>query len=184
MWWSDRTPITVLALAVLATGLGGCVFRPLYADPQVVAASSPESAAIGRNLSEIVIAPIADRSGVVLRNELIFVLTGSGRATESGRYRLDASISRSAGPAIVEPVSGRPQAESVLVTISYSLVDTQSGSVVFTGRVGSRANFDSTTQLFANARAAREAEDRALKEAAQMIRNGLAGHFARGAAGG
>jgi LPS-assembly lipoprotein len=184
MWWSDRAPKLAIVAAVLATGLGGCVFRPLYADPQVVAAVSPEAGAIGRNLADIVIAPVADRSGVVLRNELIFVLTGTGRATETGRYRLDATISRSAGPAIVEPVSGRPQAASVLVTIAYSLVDTQSGSVVFTGRVGSRANYDSTTQLFANTRAAREAEDRALKEAAVMIRNGLAGHFARGAAGG
>jgi LPS-assembly lipoprotein len=183
MWWSERGPRAAMALAILATGLGGCVFRPLYADPQVVAAVSPEAGAIGRNLSDVVIAPIADRSGVVLRNELIFVLTGTGRPAESGRYRLDASISRSAGPAIVEPLSGRPQAASVLVTVSYNLVDTTTGTVAFTGRVGSRANYDATTQLFANARAARDAEDRALREAAQMIRNGLAGHFARAAAG-
>lgn len=159
-------------LALLGLALAGCTeFRPMYADPATLGAASTN---IGRALSRVRVAPIEGRAGVELRNNLIFELTGGGLEPASADYELTVTISQSAGHLAVEAVSGRPTSAQLAMVARYRLTRTAGGVVVGTGAVTSRVPFEQTVQRFANIRAQRDAEDRAAREIAVLIRNGIA----------
>lgn len=170
--------VTVL-LAGLSIGLAGCTFRPMYADV------TPEGAVIGGDnhgiggqLPRIDIPVLGEREGIELRNKLIFVLGGSGREAQSPAYRLNITLSKNDTPLAIQAVSGRPTASTVQITANYTLVEIATGKQLFKSTAIARASYDKTVQRFANIRAEIDAENRAIDELSQFIRNGLAGYFA------
>lgn len=158
--------LAALALAVAA----GCTARPLYGDAGNAAGLAGPQAAV---LAAVDIPPAQDRVGQELRNHLIFMFGGgSGRpARPEYRLDLDTRVSKSA-PATVNTgrVSLEPTAGTVSVSARYRLTEPATGRLVAQGTRAVQAPYDIPAQDFAAARAVRDAENRAARELAELLR--------------
>jgi LPS-assembly lipoprotein len=142
---------------ILALGLAGCI-HPLYG-PNGVSAQ----------LSQIEVAPIPDRVGHYLAEELKFQTDGSG-APPPPKYRLIVTTTESVGGLIVNLHTLTSDAASVTLNATYSLVEIEGGREVARGSASATASYDRSQQRFANVRAARDAEIRAASVLADQIR--------------
>jgi LPS-assembly lipoprotein len=174
--------ITIVAGCAVIGSLGGCTsFRPLYADVTAsgMTVAGTESG-VGRSLSQIDVEVLTTREGVQLRNDLLYALRGRGDLPDNANYRLTLSLSKSSSNVAIAAVSGLSTAANLTMTASYTLLRNGGNSeALYTGRAVARASFDKGVQRFANIRAERDAEDRAARDLADQIRNGLAAYFAR-----
>jgi LPS-assembly lipoprotein len=160
----------LVALGLLAAlpALGGCGFRPLYGD-----ASQPGST--GANLADIQISPIANRSGQMLRNNLLDRLTPRG-TPRGARWRLDVALSESS-----EGV-GILQNETITrvnyrLDANYQLVEVATGKPVLVRASRAIASYNVPSSEFATVVASKDAEARAIDEIADEIRTRLAIYF-------
>jgi len=183
MWWLEPPRLTrFLAVCALAGLTAGC-FQPLYGDPNVVA-----SAGLDSKLSSVDVQPIVTpngtplaRVGVGVRNELIYDLTGGGYAA-APTHRLSIQLSSTQLQVIVDVTTARPEVQNYGINATYSLIDIATGKTVVNGQTFSRVSFDNPgqQQRFANARALRDAENRAAKVIADNIKSRLASYFVAG----
>lgn len=167
MSWHERIGIkrlrglvTLLPLLLLT----GCL-HPLYA--------GGETGPIAEELRAIEVAPIGQRLGHYLENELIFDLNGTG-AHVTPRYRLTVSTSEGNSTPLVDTVTGIATASTVTTTADYALTALETGKVVAHGKVYVSATYDRTSQRFSDMRAAREAEQRDARTLADQIRTQIA----------
>ena len=163
-----RKPAARIALAALAgIALAGCTVQPLYApQPQASTAQSPALAAI-------YIEPVNERVGQELRNHLIFLLNGGSGQPTNPAYNLVLKVSVAARNAAVVQVTtsdGEPTARTITVIARYTLSRSVDEEVVSRRKTIASASYDVSLQEFANARAARDAENRAAREAAEQLR--------------
>jgi LPS-assembly lipoprotein len=157
MSWFDRA--RGAAALVMALGLGGC-FQPLYGE-----ASHP---GLVENLRAIEVAPIKDRIGHYLGDDLISNLNGSGE-TPAAKYRLTVTVAQSAQTPIVESQINAATAATVIGKATFTLTKIDGGAVVYRGEATSAAVYDRTLQSFANLRASRDAEIRLARSLASEI---------------
>lgn len=157
-------------LAVAAAGVAGCTVQPLYG-------SAGGGSAIGTpsdSLPAISIEPVNTREAQEVRNHLIFLLNGGAGEPANPAYRLKLGISkRAVASATVQPVTstGRePTAGRVVMTSAYVLTDAATGQVIAEGKRQTFASFDQPKQEFAVARAEIDAENRAARELAEILR--------------
>jgi len=169
----------VLAVAGL---LAGC-FQPLYGRNPSVGDES-----VGDKLAAVAIPPIPVRQGtpqarvaVALRNALQFDLNGGAGAT-SPTHQLKITVRATDITVTIDPVSGRPTEEIGGVTVTYQLVEIETGKVVVSDGTSANVGYDipGPQQRFAKQRAQLDAQDRAAKVAAEAIRNRLASYFVAG----
>lgn len=160
----------VAAASILALSLSSCTFQPLYNSPD---------ASVGSNnitLSNISVAEVDTREAQQVRNHLIFLLSGGITPTQPAhevRLRVSKINRTLAGGITGAPNSGitaGKTAGSVVVTVSYDIVDLSKKVPIATGRRTASAAYDRTSQSFANERAERDATNRAAKEAAELVR--------------
>lgn len=164
------TLVSVLALAVAA----GCTVRPLYGD--VTSATGPQAFASAR-LESIEIAPVNDRVGQEVRNHLIFLLGGGKGQPAAPAYKVKLSVrATDSKPSSVSTSRVNLDPTSGLVTVqgSYVLTDASNGERISSGRRSVQAPYDIPRQEFAALRAVRNAEDRASRELAEVLRLALA----------
>jgi len=160
MWWSDRA--RGLAALALALSLGGC-FQPLYSE-----AAHPGLVA---DLQAIEVAPIKDRIGHYLGDDLISSLNGTG-STPTPKYRLTVTLTQKSQTPTVESQVNAANAATVIGTAKFSLVQLEgekADKVVFQGEATTAAVYDRTLQGFANLRAERDAEIRLARALADEI---------------
>jgi LPS-assembly lipoprotein len=143
--------------SLLALALNGCI-HPLYGTNGVDA-----------QLAQIEVAPIPDRVGHYLAEELKFETNGSG-ASPVPRYKLTITTTESLGGLIVNLHSLTSDAAALTLTANYSLVEIEGGKEVTNGKASATASYDRSQQRFANVRAARDAEIRAATVLADQIR--------------
>ena len=175
-----RAPFVRAALAgslMLALGVAaGCTARPLYGD--LAPASGTQSA----ELASVAIAPASTRVGQEVRNHLIF-LFGGGQgepAAPAWRLKLSTSVTNSVPSTVtVGRRSLEPTAGLITVRASYTLSEAQSGKVVASGQRAVLSPYDVPAQSFAAARAVRDAENRAARELAELLRLVVAQDLAR-----
>ena len=183
MWWLEPLRLTrVLAVFTLAGLTAGC-FQPLYGDSNVVATAGLDSRLSSVNVEPINTpngTPLA-RVGVGVRNELIYDLTGGGYPA-APTHRLTISLSSTQLQVIVDVNTARPEVQNYGINATYTLIDIATGKPVVTGQTFSRVSFDNPgqQQRFANARALRDAENRAAKVIADNIKSRLASYFVAG----
>ena len=175
--------VTRLAVALAAAGLVAGCFQPLYGTPP-----SANGESVHDKLAEVQITPIAERQGtpqarlaVGMHNALQFDLNG-GAPPASPTHRLDLIVSTTGFTVIVDVTSGRPTAQGSGVTVHYQLVEIATGKVVLKDTASSNVDYDppGSEQRFAIQRAQRDAEDRAVRLAAEAIRSRLASYFVAG----
>ena len=128
-------------------------------------------------LAQIRVDPIPNRIGHYLANELIFDFNGSGSQVPP-RYALTIAVRETVQTPLVDTISGRATAGTVVTDASYKLVSLGDGREITHGAVFMTASYDRTTQRFADTRAARDAEIRDAKALADQIQTRIAAAMA------
>jgi LPS-assembly lipoprotein len=176
--WPARFGV-VLAVAALTAGC----WQPLYGT-----SPTPGGEGVQDKFAAIDIPPIsapkgtpAERVAVGLRNALNFALHNGANAF-SPTYQLKVTASTGQFVAVIDPTSGRPDAEIEIVTASFQLIELATNKTVVSDVASSHVDFDipGAQQRFAGQRARRDAEDRAIQVTAEAIRNRLASYFVAG----
>ncbi len=163
MWWSRASAIGMVAGCL---ALGGCL-APMYGQ---FAEGGP---GLQTDLQAIAIEPIPDRIGHYLGDDLVFALNGTG-SHPTPRYRLFVTLNEAVQTPLIDTVSGRASAATVVINAVYKLEDFVTGLPVTTGTAFVFKSYDRTSERFSNIRAARDAEIRDAKELAEQLRLRLA----------
>ena len=157
MSWSDRARAAAALAAALA--LGGC-FQPLYGE-----AAHP---GLVEKMREVEVAPIPDRIGHYLGDDLISKMNGSGE-TPPAKYRLTIKLTQTSQTPTVESQINTADAATVVGIAKFDLTKIESGAVLYSGTATSAAVYDRFLQSYANLRAARDAEIRIARALADEI---------------
>jgi len=187
MWWRELSPhwrraARLVAVLVVAGLTAGC-FEPLYGSKPAVNAEGVQD-----KFASVEIPPISapkgtptERIAVGMFNALQFDLHNGGKGAPPV-YRLVVEVSGAPFTAVVNPSSGRPDAQIEVVTASFQLIEIATGKQVLNGSTSSHVDYDipGSQQRFAAQRARRDAEDHAVTIAAEAIRNRLASYFVAG----
>jgi LPS-assembly lipoprotein len=186
MWWRKHRAVAGVArvaVVLAAAGLTAGCFQPLYGAPPTPGADS-----VHDKLGEVEIAPIPARQGtpqsrisVAMHNALQFDLNG-GAGANAPTHRLLVTATVTDISVNINIASGRPDAQIGGVTASYQLVEIATGKVVLKDSTTAHVDYDiaGSEQRFAQQRAERDAEDRAILMVAETIRNRLASYFVAG----
>jgi LPS-assembly lipoprotein len=177
--------LSLAAASLLSAGLvaiSACTVQPLYSDGAV--ANPSVTGSIGGELSAIAVKPAVNRVGQEVRNDLLFLFYGGKAEPAAPRYTLTISVSAysEASANIQVNTVNEPTAAIETVRASYKLVDT-TGKVVANGDRQFSASYDVPRQEFAAVRAQRDAENRAARELAELLRMAIAQDLSRAPAG-
>ena len=171
----DSRRFARLAVVLAAAGLTAGCWEPLYATRPAV---GPEG--VQDKFAAIELAPVkapkgtpVERVGVGMFNALQFNLHNGAGAANAPIFRLVVNVGSSQFTAVIDPNSGRPDAQIQSVTASYSLVEIATGKTVVSDSTRASVDYDvpGPQQRFASQRARRDAEDHAILMAADAIRN-------------
>jgi LPS-assembly lipoprotein len=187
MWWREHLDsaqrFARLAVVLGAAGLVAGCFQPLYSK-----SPTPDTDSVHDKLAEIDIAPIPTRQGtplsrlaVGMHNALQYDLNG-GAGANAPTHRLEVTIGSTGTSVIIDIVSGRPTVQVDAVVAHYQLVEIATGKIVLKDSSFARVDTDApgSEQRFAQQRADRDAQDRAVQVVAEAIRNRLASYFVAG----
>lgn len=155
------------AFAILA----GCQVKPLYSEgPQ----GKPAKA-----LASIGISEADDRVEQEVRNALIFLTSGGAGEPANPEYKLALNVTSDVMGVLYDQESDTAGAGRVVVMADYNLTRTDTGETVRSGNRTAVALVDFPEQEFAKVRATRDAEKRASKELAEIIRADIAAALGR-----
>ncbi len=174
------SPLRRAGLAAAFAGLallGACTVRPLYMNAPVSPASDLSYTA---ELASIAVKPVRTREAQEVRNHLIFLLGGGKGEPAEPIYSLELGISSSSqASAVVQVgVENEPTASMLTMRSSYRL-SAASGEALASGTREITSSYDVPRQEFAALRAKRDAENRAARELAELVRLAIAQDLAR-----
>ncbi|PBB16761.1 LPS assembly lipoprotein LptE [Mesorhizobium sp. WSM4313] len=164
----------VAALALVSA----CTVRPLYSSQPL----SPGSLSASAELGSISIKPVNTRYAQQVRNNLIFAFGQGSGEPASPAYTLDLGVTElveSAAIVQVQTQEDEPTAGTVTLTANYVLRDTATNTVIAVGKRSIPSSFDRPRQEFAAYRAQIDAENRAARELADLLRLSIAQDLAR-----
>ena len=143
--------------------------------------TSAVTGSIGAELSTIAVKPVTTRVGQEVRNHLIFLFNGGKGEPAAPRYTLDLAVAAvsEATANIQVNEENEPTAAILTAAASYRLIDS-TGKMVASGKRQFAASYDVPRQEFAAFRAQRDAENRAARELAELLRLAIAQDLARG----
>ncbi|WP_225770331.1 LPS assembly lipoprotein LptE [Inquilinus sp. Marseille-Q2685] len=165
MSWVKRTAPLLLILA-----LGACGLRPLYGTNSVGTAMSDR-------LAQVNVGIIGDRSGQILRTELIRTLNPQGRPAQPA-YDLGVTLAESQQDVnlISDLTTTR---KNLTMTASFVLTDRKTGQPVFSDSVSEITSFNILADQYTTLVGERDARERALRSLGEDIRTRLALYFDR-----
>jgi LPS-assembly lipoprotein len=155
---SGAAAIVAFAAALF---LSACTVQPVYGP-------APGGGSVSQALGSIAIDPVDTRVGQVVRNKLLFYLTGGGEPVDP-QFRMNLRVT-SSETALGITRQGSAPVYSVNVTASYTIYKIGSDEIVLRETARGTASYDRYSQNFANIRALRDAENRAAEVAANEIR--------------
>ena len=159
--------ISRVALLLAAALLSGCGLRPLYG----TSGDHPTKAA----LAQVVVAPIDEQSGWLLRNALVDRLAGTEGASDP-RYRLDIRLDDDITRFGLRGDAGATRERRTL-RARYQLVEIASGETLVDATAGFDAGIDITSSPYATVAAEQSALERLSAEVADDIVARLALYF-------
>ena len=157
MSWSDR--LRLAAALALCAATAGC-FQPLYGE-----AANP---GLVQALHEVEVAPVPERLGHYLTDDLISRLNGTGE-TPRPKYRLAIKVSTATTTPTIESQIQTADSATVTGTADFILTKIDDGKPIYKGQATSSAPYDRTLQSYADLRASRDAEIRIAKSLAGEI---------------
>ena len=108
-----------------------------------------------------------------LRSELISELTGFGaNPNVPKRYRLKLTYNEEVRSPILDQTTGRSETATLIGSVDYIL--TEGDKTLTSGKAQASATYERTAQRFATVRAARDAQVRAAKNLATIVRGQIA----------
>ena len=149
-----------LLIAVFYLAVSACGFEPLY--------GSKYSENIIADFSAIRVAPIKDRIGQLLSNELKHLLNPL-HTPVNPKYRLVTTLTQSTRSLAVKKTALATRA-NLLISSSHQLVDTQSQQVLTSALNSITVSYNIYSSHYATTSAEKDAIKRATKELAQDIR--------------
>ncbi len=163
----SRLRLASVGLFLSLLTVAGCTVQPLYGSGRTVNGLPPISA----ELASVAVAPVGDRVSQEVRNHLIFLLSGGAGEPTAPIYtvRLAVSAQDAATASIQRGRDEEPTAALVTVTARYVLTDATGGQIG-AGSRSAQAPYDVSRQQFAALRASRDAQNRAAREAAELLR--------------
>jgi LPS-assembly lipoprotein len=171
--------VALCALFASTALVSACTVRPLYSSAPLVAGSQVGAAA---ELASISVKPVKTRYAQQVRNNLIFALGQGGGEPASPVYSLDLGVTElveSAAQVQVQTDEDEPTAGTVTLTAAYTLTDAKTGALIATGKRSIPSSFDKPRQEFASYRAQIDAENRAARELADLLRLSIAQDLVR-----
>ncbi|MDF1791992.1 MAG: LPS assembly lipoprotein LptE [Thalassobaculaceae bacterium] len=168
-----KSVIRSAVLAVLLAGgtLSGCGFQPLYAK------RTTESTVYNQGFPLVDVAPINDRLGQILHNELLDRINPRGVA-RSPLYRLEVSAAERRSDIVILRDSTATFAKFI-VEAKWRLVDRETNEVLTRGNNQRTSSFSISSSEYAILQAEKDARQRAATELAEDIRLRLALYFQR-----
>ncbi|GAB4188024.1 MAG: LPS assembly lipoprotein LptE [Thalassobaculales bacterium] len=162
MWWPSARQARARPAAVilLALALAGCGFRPLHQQ-----GGGGDAAA----LRSIEVAPIPERLGQQLRNELDQRFVSAGQPA----FRLEAGVRAQVSDLAIQKDESAIQSR-VIVFASFVLKEAAGGREVTRGASRATVSYTRTPSQYANMVAEEDARRRALREIADDIRSRVA----------
>jgi LPS-assembly lipoprotein len=160
-------------LLVIGTSvsLAGCQVKPLYSEGLQ---GKPTTA-----LASIEISDAGDRVEQEVRNALVFLTSGGKGEPAHPEYRMALNATSEVMGVLYDQESDTAGAGRVVVRADYNLTRADSGETVRSGNRSAVALVDFPEQEFAKVRAIRDAETRAAKELAEIIRADIAAALGR-----
>ncbi len=140
--------------------LGACGFQPLYgtqSDTQVIA-----------DFSRIQVAPMKDRIGQQLHNELERLLHPNGAAAKYS-YRLNATLKEATSSLAVKKSAFATRGNLTMST-NYSLLKSATGNSLISASNAITVSYNIFSSEFETLMAEKDARKRAIRELAQEIR--------------
>ncbi len=174
-----RLRVAAAMVVAASLALAGCTVQPLYQSSGGLEAPS-QGTGIAAQLSQVAIAPVSTREALEVRNHLTFLLGGGSRPSEP-LYTLTLGVisSSSAAARIQRSDDDEPTARVVTMASNYVLVDARTGRAISRGLRQTTSSYDVPRQEFAALRAQRDAENRAARELAELLRHALAQDLSR-----
>lgn len=170
-----RRPLALAAALGFAALVGGC-FQPLYGEGTVSkVGGNVRNAMLGIDVPEI-----KGLVGHYLRNELVFEFDGGGAPDRQKILKLEATTKESLEVITVDYANGRADSATLIATVDWQLLRVGSNEVVASGQSVVRAPYERSQQRFASLRAARDAQIRAAKNLAQLIKARVAAALVAG----
>ncbi|MER9681548.1 LPS assembly lipoprotein LptE [Mesorhizobium sp. M0184] len=166
--------IVLYGLLASVALVSACTVRPLYSSAPLIAGSRVGAAA---ELASISVKPVKTRYAQKVRNNLIFALGQGAGEPASPVYSLDLGVSELVESAAIEQVTtdeDEPTAGTVTLTANYVLSDAKTGTVIARGKRSIPSSYDRPRQEFASYRAQIDAENRAARELADVLRLSIA----------
>ncbi|MBW8729224.1 MAG: hypothetical protein JF625_29250 [Inquilinus limosus] len=155
---------------LLILALGACGLRPLYGTNSVGAAMSDR-------LGQISVGVIGERSGQILRTELIRSLNPQGRPAQPA-YDLATSLAETQQD--VNLISDLTTTRrNLTMTASFVLTDRKTGQPVFSDSVSEITSYNILADQYTTLVGERDARERALHSLGEDIRTRLALYFDR-----
>lgn len=167
------------ALLLSVALVSACTVRPLYSNQPLTVGGQTVAT---EELASISVKPVKTRYAQQVRNNLIFGLTHGKGESSSPVYSLDLGVTesiQSAASIQVTKDQDEPSAGIVTLTADYRLTEVSTGKLVGAGRRSISSSFDRPKQEFATYRAERDAENRAARELAEILRLTLAQDLAK-----
>ncbi|SFO44357.1 LPS-assembly lipoprotein [Mesorhizobium sp. NFR06] len=168
-----RGRLAVCGMVAALALVSACTVRPLYSS-QALAPGSQLSASA--ELASISIKPVNTRYAQQVRNNLIFAFGQGSGEPASPAYTLDLGVTElveSAAIVQVQTEEDEPTAGTVTLTANYVLRDA-TGTVIAVGKRSIPSSFDRPRQEYAAYRAQIDAENRAARELADLLRLSIA----------
>ena len=164
----SRFAKTLAGLAILGV-LAGCQVRPLYST-----ANGTEG-----KLASVAISEADDRIEQQVRNDLVFLFSGGAGETQAANYHLELNVTRRNIGVLSDITDDIARAGRIVVSADYNLVKTDTGETLASGKRSVVALVDFPVQEFAKLRAVRDAENRAARELAELLRADVASAVGR-----
>ncbi len=164
----------LLAAALTVAALAGGCFQPLYSDYT----TSTVGGSVKTALRGVEIPEMKGLIGHYFRNELVFELDGSGDADGPRTSKLEAAIAESVEVVTVDYANGRADSAVLVATATWKLTQNGTGKVLASGTNSVRVPYERSSQRFATVRAARDAQVRAAKNLATIVRGQIAADLA------
>lgn len=157
--WKPRVLAVILGLGLLA----GCQAQPLYGS-------------MSGSTQSIAVSEADSRVEQVVRNELVL---GFGGEQQNGAYKLNLNVSSSLSGLLPGGLDNEFSAARTTVTATYVLKSASTGETIKSGSRFVDAQLDLPSQNFAQERAKLEAENRAARQVAALVRADVAAALAR-----
>ncbi|TAJ34383.1 LPS assembly lipoprotein LptE [Bosea sp. (in: a-proteobacteria)] len=170
----NRRRVALLAALGIAALAGGC-FRPLYAENT----ASTVGGSVRSALRAIEFPEIKGLIGHYLRNELVFEFDGGNEPDAAKTMKFETTLADSVEVVSVDYANGRADSAVLNVTATWRVTKIAGGEVVSSGTNSVREPYERSSQRFAVVRAARDAQIRAAKNLAGLIRGQISADLTR-----